>query len=62
MPQAFDDCVKSGGKVRTKSLPDGRYVLTCYKDGESYSGEVKQKKSTLRQAHATPKPAPTKLG
>ena len=53
MPQGFDNCVKSGGKVRTKTLPNGQYIRTCYKDGKSYSGEVKEKKTTLKQAHQT---------
>lgn len=51
MPQGFNNCVKSGGRVRTKTLPDGKYIRICYKDGKSYSGEVKQKKTTLKAAH-----------
>lgn len=43
MPQAFDSCVKNGGKVITKSLSKGRYIHICYKGGKSYSGEVKFK-------------------
>jgi len=43
MPKAFDDCVKAGGRVRTKSLTGGRYIHVCYFHGKSYAGEVKTK-------------------
>ena len=55
MPQAFDDCVKSGGRVRTKTLPNGKYMRMCFKDGKSYAGELKQKKTTLKEAHTATK-------
>jgi len=42
-PQAFEACQKAGGKVRRKSLSDGRYINICYKDGKSYAGEVHYK-------------------
>lgn len=45
MPQAFDDCISSGGKVRTKSLGSGKYMHICFKDGKSYAGEAKTKQS-----------------
>ncbi|MEM3335461.1 MAG: hypothetical protein QXY47_05465 [Thermoplasmata archaeon] len=44
MPQAFEDCVKSGGKVRTKQFGGGKYIHICFKDGKSYAGEVKESK------------------
>lgn len=45
MPKDFTDCVKNGGKVRTKKLKNGKYIKICYdKNGNSYSGEVKKKK------------------
>jgi hypothetical protein len=45
MPAAFDKCVSSGGRVRTKSgLKGGKYLHICYKGGKSYAGEVKKKK------------------
>lgn len=44
MPQAFDDCVSSGGKVITKKLSSTKYMHICYKDGKSYAGEVKKVK------------------
>lgn len=44
MPKAFEDCVKNGGKVRTKSLPDGRYQRICIINGKTHAGEVRKKK------------------
>ena len=44
-PQAFDNCVKAGGRVRTKSLPDGKYLHICFPKGggPGIAGEVKQR-------------------
>jgi hypothetical protein len=44
MPKAFTDCVKGGGRVRTKKLSGGRYIHFCFKGGKSHAGEVKSKK------------------
>ncbi len=44
MPKDFDDCVKEGGRVRTKKLKDGKYIHICFKDGASYAGEVHETK------------------
>jgi len=46
MPQDFLNCVKNGGRVRTKVIKKGTYIHICYKDGKSYSGEVKHTKKT----------------
>lgn len=46
MPQAFTDCQKNGGKIRRKTLSDGRYINICYLNGKSYAGEVHQKSGT----------------
>ena len=46
MPEAFEKCVREGGKVITKTLSKGRYLHICYKGGKSYAGEVKTKKAT----------------
>jgi len=43
MPEPFLKCVREGGKVRTKSLKGGKYIRICYKNGKSYSGEVREK-------------------
>lgn len=40
-PKGFDDCVKIGGKVKTKILKGNRYLKICYdKNGNSHAGEV----------------------
>ena len=44
MPADFERCRKNGGKVRTKTLSDGKYMHICILNGKSYSGEVKTKK------------------
>ncbi len=44
MPKAFTECVKNGGRVRTKKLSGGRYIRICFLNGKSYAGEVKTKK------------------
>lgn len=44
MPKPFTDCVAKGGRVRTISLPKGKYMRICYLNGKSYSGEVKKAK------------------
>ena len=42
MPKAFDNCVKKGGRVRTKKLSGGRYMRICFLNGKSYPGHVKK--------------------
>ena len=46
MPKKFTDCVSRGGRVRTKSLPKGKYMRVCFPKGggPSVAGEVKKKK------------------
>lgn len=43
MPADFDKCVKDGGRVRTKTLKDGKYIKICFPKGggPSVAGEVK---------------------
>lgn len=43
MPKGFDECVKKGGRVRTKRLSGKKYVHICFLKGKSYAGEVKTK-------------------
>ena len=43
MPAGFEKCRKNGGKVRTKTLKDGKYMHICVLNGKSYGGEVKTK-------------------
>jgi len=48
MPKDFDACVSGGGGVRTIKGPSkshglgkGEYIHYCFKNGESFRGEVK---------------------
>ena len=44
MPADFEACVKAGGRVRRKTLSDGRYINICWdKAGKSHAGEVHEK-------------------
>lgn len=44
MPADFTKCEQEGGKMITKSLPDGKYIYLCKdKEGKWHKGEVKQK-------------------
>jgi len=47
MPAAFERCRENGGKIRTKTLPDGKYMHICIPKGggASIAGEVKTKKA-----------------
>ena len=46
MPADFDQCVADGGKVRTKTIDNSRYLRICFDGkGGSHAGEVKKKKS-----------------
>ena len=55
MPIAFNKCVKQGGRVRTKSLSENRYMHICFLNGKSYAGEVKTKEKGLPARKAKPK-------
>lgn len=45
MPEDFLRCVRSGGKVITKTLTRGKYIRLCKtKSGKWTKGEVKRKK------------------
>lgn len=45
-PKSFNDCVKNGGKIKTKQLKGNKYIHICYdKNGNSYSGEIKVRKN-----------------
>jgi len=45
MPAAFDRAVAKGAKVRTKELPNGKYMHIAILNGKTYAGEVKKKKA-----------------
>lgn len=45
MGKKFNQCVKSGGRVRTLPIKGNRYMHICYdKKGKSHAGEIKTKK------------------
>jgi len=46
MPEKFDACVETGGRVRTKKLSDGRYIHICFPKGggPGIAGEVHEAK------------------
>jgi len=48
MPQAFDNCVKRGGKVWTKSYGNGTYRHFCTIGGATHAGHLKHKKTHTR--------------
>lgn len=45
MPKPFENCIKQGGRVRTKKIGKNKYMPICWLNGKSYAGEVKKKKS-----------------
>jgi len=45
MPAKFLECVRKNGKVRTVTMPGGKYVHVCTINGKSHYGEVKKKKA-----------------
>lgn len=47
MPSGFDQCVRLGGKVRTKSS-NGTYRHYCIRNGKVYVGETKTKKEVKK--------------
>jgi hypothetical protein len=50
MPKAFEDCVKGGGKVRTKNLKGNKYIRICYdKNGNSHAGEIMTRKDKSKE-------------
>ncbi len=44
MPEEFENCVKNGGRVRTKEINDTQYMHICILNGKTHAGEVKTKK------------------
>ena len=44
MPKAFEDAIRKGARVITKTLKGGKYLHIAYLNGKSYAGEVKTKK------------------
>ena len=48
MPQAYLDCIKRGGRVRSKRISKTEYVPICFIDGKSFAGEKKTYKKVLK--------------
>ena len=48
MPAGFEHCRTLGGKVRTKTLSNGKYMHICILGDKTYAGEVKTKKSAKK--------------
>ena len=50
-PADFDQCVRSGGKVRTMPIKDNpdKYMHVCILNGKSHAGEVKTKKEMAEE-------------
>jgi hypothetical protein len=44
MPADFLACVAEKGRVRTKTLKNGKYIRICFKNGKSFASEVAKKK------------------
>ena len=51
MPKDFLNCVKKGGKVRTKKLKDGKFIKICFIGGKSYSSEVHSPKDSKGESN-----------
>ena len=51
MPEKFNACVKSGGRVRSKRLNKTQYVKICFKDGKSYIGEKHTYKKIIHKTN-----------
>lgn len=45
MPQAFENCRKNGGRIRTIKPKEGVYIPVCFLGGKSYRGEVHHNKA-----------------
>lgn len=45
MPKTFKEAIKNGARVRTKKLPDDKFIHIAYLDGKSFAGEVKNNKT-----------------
>ena len=55
MPEDFERCVRNGGRVRTKKLPNGKYIKLCFLNGKSYSGEVHTKETIKKKSKKSKK-------
>jgi len=51
MPKDFLQCVKNGGKVRTKKLKGGKMIKICFLKGKSYTSEVHSSKDSKGESN-----------
>ena len=49
MPEAFEACVKKGGRVRSKRVSKDSYIKLCFINGKSYAGEKHKYKKILKK-------------
>jgi len=49
MPKPFLDCVKKGGKISTRKIPDNKYQRLCTLGKKTYAGEIKRKLGTKKK-------------
>ena len=51
MPEAFNKCRKSGGRIRTIKPKAGKYMHVCFSGGKSHPGEMHttKKKQTFKK-------------
>ena len=45
MPIDFEKCRREGGRIRTVKVGKEKYQHICFKDGKSYTGEIKVRKA-----------------
>lgn len=44
MPKPFENCVKKGGKIRTRQVPGNKFQRICILGKKVFAGEVKKKR------------------
>jgi len=49
MPQPFLNCIKKGGRVRSKRVNKTQYIKICFLNGKSYPGETHIYKSLTQK-------------
>lgn len=47
MENGFSDCVKNGGKVKTKQLKNNKFIRICYdNEGNSFASPIRTNKKS----------------
>jgi len=47
--KAFTDCMKKGGKIKTRQLGKGKYQRICTLKKKAYLGEIKVRKNPKKR-------------